>query len=431
MTLRPDVLVVGGGPAGLTAATALRRAGAGQVLVLDRESEAGGIPRHSDHLGYGLRDLRRLLTGPQYARRLVRTAVAAGADVRTQAMVTSWEPDGTALVTTPAGRLEVAPRSVVLATGARERPRAARLVPGDRPHGVYTTGQLQNLVHLHHGAPGRRAVVVGAELVSWSAVLTLREAGCRTVLMTSTHPVAESYAALSLAGRLLARTELATSTRVVNVIGHGRVEAVEIEQTDTGARRTVPCDTVVFTGDWIPDHELARTLGLDIDAGTLGPAVDAASAHEPTRSLRGRATSSIPSTPPTLLRWTAGTSRNRSWTGWTRRTEPKVRRQDSAIPLRVERPLRWVSPNVWRPGDPAPARGRLLLWTDELVKRPTVSSTQQRHAGRASPVAMAGRTRPGLPGPVVDPGRRRPGRRGNQSSPFPISSAYVYSLVEA
>lgn len=223
--LHPDVLIVGAGPAGLTAATALKRAGVGEVLVLDRERDAGGIPRHSDHPGYGLRDLRRMLSGPAYARRLTDAAMSAGAVVRTEAMVTSWTPDVGALVTTPQGRLRVTPRAVVLATGARERPRAARLVPGDRPPGVYTTGQLQNLVHLHHGVPGQRAVVVGAELVSWSAVLTLREAGCRTVLMTSALPTAESYAVLSLGGRLLARTELATSTRVVRVVGRGGVGA--------------------------------------------------------------------------------------------------------------------------------------------------------------------------------------------------------------
>ena len=90
---------------------------------------------------------------------------------------------------------------MVLATGARERPRSARLIPGDRPAGVYTTGQLQNLVHLAHRDVGTRAVVVGAELVSYSAVLTLRHAGCATALMTTVHPSPESYAVFNLAGR--------------------------------------------------------------------------------------------------------------------------------------------------------------------------------------------------------------------------------------
>jgi thioredoxin reductase len=373
--LRPDVVIVGGGPAGLTAAIELKRAGAGTVLVLEREPDAGGIPRHSDHLGYGLRDLRRVLSGPAYARRLAAAAMSAGAVVRTEAMVTSWTPAGAALVTTPQGRLEVTARAVVLATGARERPRAARLVPGDRPRGVYTTGQLQNLVHRGQDV-GRRAVVVGAELVSWSAVLTLREAGCRTVLMTSALPTAESYAALSFGGRLLTRTELATSTRVVRVIGRhgvdgGGVEALEVEHTPSGRRRTVACDTIVFTGDWIPDHELARSAGLEIDRGTNGPAVDTVlRTSRPGVFAAGNLVHPVDTADVAALdgrHVAAGVLR------WLDRPSAPA----PALRLLVEPPLRWVSPNLLHAGDPPPARRRLLLWADELVRRPTVVVRQQ------------------------------------------------------
>ena len=377
--LCPDVLIIGAGPAGLTAAIELKRAGVRDVLVLDREREAGGIPRHSDHLGYGLRDLRRVLSGPEYARRLAAGARSAGAVVRTEAMVTSWTPGGAALVTTPQGRLQVTARAVVLATGARERPRAARLIPGDRPTGVYTTGQLQNLVHLHHGVPGQRAVVVGAELVSWSAVLTLRDAGCRTVLMTSALATAESYAVLTLGGRLLARTELATSTRVVRVIGRGGggvegggVEAVEVEHTPSGRRRTVACDTVVFTGDWIPDHELARSAGLDIDSGTQGPAVDSVlRTSRPGVFAAGNLVHPVDTADVAALDGRQVAAGVVQWLDGSPAAAPPAAR------LLVEPPLRWVSPNRLRAGDPPPARRRLLLWTDELVRRPQVLVRQR------------------------------------------------------
>jgi flavin-dependent dehydrogenase len=160
-----DVVVVGGGPAGLSAARELARDRS--VLVLDREQTAGGVPRHSDHLGYGMRDLRRVTSGPAYARRLVDAAQSAGARVRTEATVTGWAAERTLDVTSPEGRITVRGKAILLATGARERSRAARLVPGDRPPGVLTTGQLQQLVHLQHRSPGVRAVVVGGELVSW------------------------------------------------------------------------------------------------------------------------------------------------------------------------------------------------------------------------------------------------------------------------
>jgi glycerol-3-phosphate dehydrogenase len=273
-----DVLIVGAGPAGLTAAAALAPQLDGEVLVLEREAAGGGIPRHCDHSGFGLRDLRTFTSGPAYARRLVAGALRAGARIRTHTMVTGWSGERTVEVTSPVGVERVSADAVILATGARERPRPARLVAGDRPAGVFTTGQLQNLVHLQHRSPGSRAVIVGAELVSWSAALTLRQAGCRPVLMTSEHHRPESYGALSIGGRFALRLELATRSRVARIIGHGRVEAVELEQIDTGVRRTVDCDTVIFTGDWIPDSELARGAGLQIDDGTRGPVIDTAQA---------------------------------------------------------------------------------------------------------------------------------------------------------
>jgi thioredoxin reductase len=272
----PAVLIVGAGPAGLSAATQLAPRVSGEVLVLEREAQTGGIPRHSHHAGFGVRDLHRFLTGPQYARRLHGRAWAAGARILTSATVTGWDGDGAALVTTPRGLLRIRASAVLLATGARERPRPARLIPGDRPAGVYTTGQLQNLVHQQDRCPGRTAVVVGAELVSWSAVLTLRSAGCRTILITTRHPVPESYRVLDLAGRLALRTPVAVRTSVRRILGQGRVRAVELEDLDTGRRWIVECDTVVLTGDWIPDHELARSAGLTIDPGSRAPLVDTA-----------------------------------------------------------------------------------------------------------------------------------------------------------
>ena len=217
------VVIIGGGPAGLTAAANLAGRVDGPVLVIEREDTAGGIPRHSDHLGYGIRDLHRFVSGPAYARRLTSTARESGAVLETQAMVTGWAGDRRLEVTAPTGRRVVRADAVVLATGARERPRAARLIPGDRPDGVYTTGQLQGLVHQHHAEVGSRAVVVGAELVSWSAVMTLREAHCATVAMTTTYPRSEAYAAFRLVGRRLLQGPVLTRTEVVAIEGRDRV----------------------------------------------------------------------------------------------------------------------------------------------------------------------------------------------------------------
>jgi NADPH-dependent 2,4-dienoyl-CoA reductase/sulfur reductase-like enzyme len=129
--------------------------------------------------------------------------------------------------------------------------------------------------------------VVGAELVSWSAVMTLRDAGCTPVLMTMTYPSPESYAAFNIAGRALFGVPVATRTRTTRVIGHGRVTGVEIEDTDSGDRRVIDCDTVVVTGDWIPDRELARGAGIALDAATKGPLVDTARRTSQPRHGRG------------------------------------------------------------------------------------------------------------------------------------------------
>jgi len=133
-----DVAVIGGGPAGLTATTALANDISLKVLVLERESAAGGVPRHCDHHGYGVRDMKTFITGPAYARKLVEKATAACVDIRTNAMVTGWSDERALDVTSPQGRQRVDSRAIILATGARERPRPAPMIPGDRPSGGST-----------------------------------------------------------------------------------------------------------------------------------------------------------------------------------------------------------------------------------------------------------------------------------------------------
>ncbi|MFI6453579.1 NAD(P)/FAD-dependent oxidoreductase [Streptosporangium amethystogenes] len=389
-TMRPAVAVVGAGPAGLTAAAELAGLVDGEILVLERERVPGGIPRHSDHTGYGLRDLRRVMSGPGYARLLHRRAERAGARILTEATVTQVSGDRELEVTTPSGLLRVEPRALVLATGARERPRPARLITGDRGAGVYTTGHLQNLVHLHHGRPGKRAVIVGAELVSWSAVLTLREAGCRTVLMTTSQPVPESYAAFHLPGRALLRVPVATSTRLVSVEGDaGRVSAVVVEHVGTGRRHRVECDTVVLTGDWIPDHELARGAGLHLDPRSRGPVVDTAlRTSRPGVFAAGNLIHPVDTADIAALDGRHVAAAAHRWLADERLGEV-------AFDIEVDAPLRWVAPSVVRRGDPPPSRGRLLLWTDTLVRSPVVRVHQ---AGR--PLARRRLPWPASPGRV-------------------------------
>ena len=270
---RIDVLIVGGGPSGLAAAIALRSRGALSVRVVERESQAGGVPRHSFHHGYGLLDLHQLLSGPAYARKYRLLAGKSGVEVSTSTTATEWCGDTALALTSGQGLEEVQARAVVLATGARERGRSARGVPGTRPAGIYTTGALQQAVYLHRQPVGTRAVIVGAEHVSFSAVMTLAHAGVKSVAMVTPEPAHASYLALRWATGLLYGYQLLTNATVVEIMGGVRVEAVRVRMA-AGHERLIECDTVVFTADWVPDYELARRAGLRMTDATKSPAVD-------------------------------------------------------------------------------------------------------------------------------------------------------------
>ncbi len=363
-------LVIGAGPAGLTTARHLVPKLGDGVLVVDRERESGGVPRHCNHPGYGMRDLRRILTGPDYARRLTQLAVAAGARIQLESMVTDWAGDRELLVTTPTGRQRITADAVVVATGARERPRPARWIPGDRSAGILTTGQLQQSVHLKKLPIGKRAVVVGAELVSWSAVMTLRKAGVKTVAMVTRYPKPESYALFNYPGRVLTGTRVETESKVVRILGKPRVEALEIEELRTGARKQIACDTVIFTGDWIPDHELIRSGGLDLSSATAGPVVDSAlRCSRPGIFAAGNLIHPVDTADGAAL---DGKHVAQSVLAYLDGASASVK----SVNLSVNAPLRWITPSVLRSGDGPPARNRLLAWADDWVQVPRVTATQ-------------------------------------------------------
>ena len=268
--MKHDVIIIGSGPAGLAAATELRRLGIRDVVVLEREQTAGGVPRHCGHPGFGWRECRRLLAGPAYAQRLV--AGATGVDLRTGTTALRLEAGGRVHTISSTGPAVVEARHVLLAMGTRETPRSARLISGTRPWGVFTTGALQQLVYLAGVQPCTSAVIVGTELVSFSNLLTMRHARIRPLAMIEAGERIVAPRPGDWIARLAFGARVLTRSTLVAVHGDQRVSGVDIE-TPRG-RETIECDGVVFSGGFVPETEIVRTSHLAIDPATGGPVVD-------------------------------------------------------------------------------------------------------------------------------------------------------------
>jgi len=370
MAIDDGPVIVGGGPSGLAAAIELRELGVSPVTVIEREREPGGIPRHSDHTGFGVRDLRTLLSGPKYARRYREMAEEAGVELVPETMVTDWEGRRRLKLTGPAGRCEIEPRAVVLATGCRERPRAARLVPGSRPAGVMTTSTLQQLVHLRGRKVGRRALIVGAEHVSFSAVATLAHGGASVAGLVTELPRHQSLTAFRVGAAVRYRAPVWSRTAVSAIQGTDRIESVELTELDSGNTRTVECDLVVFTADWIPDHELAVMAGCELDRGSLGPLVD--TALRTTRPGVFAAGNLLHPAETADVCALDGRHVAAAVAAYLRGSG------DWPTPVRVSArdPLAWVAPNLLLATGHPPPRGRFLLRSREFVRRARIEVRQ-------------------------------------------------------
>ncbi len=338
-----DVLIVGGGPAGLSTAIELKKLGLRDILVVEREPEAGGMPRLCHHTGFGRADLYRMYSGPRYARYYRELAEKADVEVRTSTTITGWKDPSKLSFTSPSGLGDIEAKAVLLATGVRERPRSARLIPGTRPPGVYTTGSLQRFVYQEHLPVGKRAVIVGAELVSLSALLTLMHAGVKCQMMLTEQPEHQIYFPYLpmkwVLADIITRTPIIKYALVSNIFGQKRVEGIEITHRN-GQKQIVECDTVIFTGDWIPEHEIARLGGLLINPGTRGPQVDSdfrssvKGVFAGGNLLRGVATAD----------YCAIEGRRAAWSiiRYLKNTQWPTGR----LEVKVETPLEWVCPNV-------------------------------------------------------------------------------------
>ena len=282
-----DVVVVGGGPAGMAAALAAHKAGA-RVAIVEREQHLGGILRQCIHPGFGLSHFKQELTGPEYAQRFIDQVRATDIALFLDSMVIridSGESTEDAAVHTvtlmsPTGMLQLTGRAVVLAMGCRERTRSEIKIPGSRPAGVFTAGLAQRYINIENLKPGSHAVILG------SGDIGLIMARRCTLEGISVEGV---YELMPYANGLRRNVKnclddfgipLHLSTTVTRVIGHDRVEAVEVSQVDEnlapipGTERIVPCDTLLLSVGLIPENELSVGAGVELDPRTRGAVVD-------------------------------------------------------------------------------------------------------------------------------------------------------------
>ena len=282
-----DVVVIGGGPAGMAAALAAHKAGA-RVAIVEREQHLGGILRQCIHPGFGLSHFKQELTGPEYAQRFIDQVRATDIALFLASMVIgidSGEPtEDTAVHTvtlmSPEGMLQLTGRAVVLAMGCSERTRSEIKISGSRPAGVFTAGLAQRYINIENLKPGSHAVILG------SGDIGLIMARRCTLEGISVEGV---YELMPYANGLRRNVKnclddfgipLHLSTTVTSVIGHDRVEAVEVSQVDenlapiAGTERIVPCDTLLLSVGLIPENELSVAAGVELDPRTRGAVVD-------------------------------------------------------------------------------------------------------------------------------------------------------------
>ena len=283
MTYKYDVAVIGGGPAGLAAALEARKANPeAKILILERDKALGGILQQCIHNGFGLHFFGEELTGPEYAQRFIDKLEGTGIEVWTDTMVLSLsEERAITCVSAERGFVRVEAGAVVLAMGCRERTRGALSIPGTRPAGVYTAGCAQRLNNMEGYLPGKRVVILGSGDIGLIMARRMTWEGAKVELVAELMPYSSGLNRNIVQCLVDNDIPLKFNHTVTKIHGRERVEGVTISEVDPATRQPIPgtdefyaCDTLLLSVGLIPENELTRAAGIQMDPVTSGAVVD-------------------------------------------------------------------------------------------------------------------------------------------------------------